>query len=161
MLHDEFVAVLRQNHPAARSADANAEMSLETFAGLAHLAISSIHHPTDYIDRALARRKLARRIALAVPFVAAPQIMVESDMVTLLPRRLAEALTRFRPLVLRRLQHRSPVIETAMIWPRWRDNQPAHRWLRETIERVAGELDPGLNRDRPRPKPGAPALPPA
>jgi hypothetical protein len=32
--------------------------------------------------------------------------------------------------------HSSPIIETAMIWPRRLDNQPAHRWLHEIFSRV-------------------------
>jgi hypothetical protein len=27
-----------------------------------------------------------------------------------------------------------------MIWPRWLDNQPAHRWLREIVTVVANGL---------------------
>jgi len=47
--------------------------------------------------------------------------------------RVAEELVRYRPLVIRALPHSSPTLETAMIWPRWLDDQPAHRWLREVV----------------------------
>jgi DNA-binding transcriptional LysR family regulator len=132
LLQDEFVAVLRKSHSAASSRG----LSIETFATLAHLEISSVHHATDFIDRALARRKLKRRIALRAPFLSAVRILVASDMVSVLPRRIAEELARYRPLVIRRLPSASPMIETAMSWPRRLDKHPAHLWLRAIVNRV-------------------------
>lgn len=133
LLQDEFVAVLSKNHPAT----ATRELSIEKFSALPHLEISSVHHATDFIDQVLARRKLRRRIALRAPFLSAVRILVASDMVTIFPRRIAEELVRYRPLVIRPLSHPSPIIETAMIWPRRLDNQPAHRWLRDIIGLVS------------------------
>jgi DNA-binding transcriptional LysR family regulator len=129
LLEDDFVLVLRKGHPAA----GNRELSMEQFAALSHLAISSVAYNTDFIDQALARRRLKRRIQLRAPFLSAVRILVASDMVSVLQRRVAEELVRYRPLVIRALPHSSPTLETAMIWPRWLDDQPAHRWLREVV----------------------------
>lgn len=136
LLQDEFVAVMRKNHPAT----GNRELAIEKFAGLSHLGISPVHHATDFIDEALARRKLTRRIALHTPFLSAERILVTSDMVSIFPRRIAEELVRHRPLVIQRLWHSSPNIETAMIWPRRLVDQPAHRWLREIVGLVTNSL---------------------
>jgi DNA-binding transcriptional LysR family regulator len=129
LLEDDFVLVLRKGHPAAE----NRELSMEKFAALSHLSISSVAYNTDFIDQALARRRLKRRIQLRAPFLSAVRILVASDMVAVLQRRVAEELVRYRPLVIRALPHSSPTLETAMIWPRWLDDQPAHRWLREVV----------------------------
>ncbi|HWG04100.1 MAG TPA: LysR family transcriptional regulator [Beijerinckiaceae bacterium] len=129
LLQDDFVIVLRKGHPAAGVQD----LSMELFAGLSHLEISSVPYATDFVDKALARRKLTRRIQLRAPFLSSVRILVASDMVSVLERRVAEELVRYRPLVIRPLPHSSPTLETAMIWPRWLDNQAAHRWLREII----------------------------
>jgi len=136
LLQDEFVTVLRKNHQATMTG----ELSIEIFSALPHLEISSVHHATDFIDQVLARRKLKRRIALRAPFLSAVRILAASDMVSVLPRRIAEELIRYRPLVIRPLSHSSPIIETTMIWPRRLDNQPAHRWLRDTSRTVANGL---------------------
>jgi DNA-binding transcriptional LysR family regulator len=136
LLRDEFVAVMRKNHPVTGPQ----ELSIEKFAALPHLEISSVHHASEFIDEALARRKLTRRIALRAPFLSAVQILLTSDMVSVFPRRIAEELVRYRPLVIRRLSQSSPITETAMIWPRRLVNQPAHRWLREIVEQVTGGL---------------------
>jgi DNA-binding transcriptional LysR family regulator len=116
-------------------------LSIDRFAALPHLEISSIQRPTGFVDEALARRKLTRRIALRAPFLSAVRILLASDMICVLPRRIAEELVRYRALVIRPLPHASPLIATAMIWPRWLDNQPAHRWLRETVGGVIGALE--------------------
>jgi DNA-binding transcriptional LysR family regulator len=138
LLQDRFVAVLRKNHEAA----ATRELTVETFAALPHLEISSVLHATDFIDGALARRKLTRRIALRAPFLSAVRILALSDMVAVLPERIAEELIRYRPLVIRPLPHSSPRVEIGMVWPRWLDNQPAHAWLRDSIAGVAAKLAP-------------------
>ena len=130
LLEDDFVIVLRKGHPAADTR----ELSMEKFAAMSHLAISSVTYKTDFIDQAFAKRRLTRRIQLRAPFLSAVRILVASDMVSILQRRVAEELVRYRPLVIRPLPNSSPTLETAMIWPRWLDNQPAHRWLRATVE---------------------------
>jgi DNA-binding transcriptional LysR family regulator len=136
LLQDKFVVVLRKNHPATTTR----ELSIEKFAALPHLEISSVHYATDFVDKALARQKLVRRVALRAPFLSAARILMTSDMVSTFPWRIAEELVRYRPLVIRPLPHRSPTIETAMIWPRRLDNQPAHRWLHDTIGTVTNGL---------------------
>jgi DNA-binding transcriptional LysR family regulator len=136
LLQDEFVAVLRKNHPMTTAR----ELSLDRLAALPHLEISSINPPTGFIEKALARRKLKRRIALRAPFLSAVRILAASDMVAVLPKRIAEELVRYRPLVIAALPHPSPIIETAMIWPRRMDNQPAHCWLRDHIAKLSDAL---------------------
>jgi DNA-binding transcriptional LysR family regulator len=136
LMQDRFVCVLRRNHPAA---DAT-EMTLEKFAALSHLEISSVHRATDFIDEALSRRRLARRIALRAPFLSATRVLASSDLISILPQRVAQELVADRSLAIRQLAHASPRIATAMIWPRWLDNQPAHRWLRQNVELTARDL---------------------
>jgi DNA-binding transcriptional LysR family regulator len=95
---------------------------------------------TNFIDDALARRKLNRRIALLAPFLSAVRILSRSDAVVVLPQRSAHELAGYRPLVLRDLPFASPEVQTGMIWPRWPDHQPAYRWLRDNVERAAKDL---------------------
>jgi DNA-binding transcriptional LysR family regulator len=136
LLQDEFVVVLRKGHPAASTRD----LSIEQFAAQSHLAISSVPYTTDFVDQALAQRKLTRRIHLRAPFLSAVRVLVASDMVSVFERRVAEQLVRYRPLLIRALPHSSPTLETTMIWPRWLDNQPSHRWLREIVRLVTKGL---------------------
>jgi DNA-binding transcriptional LysR family regulator len=133
LLEDEFVAVMRKNHPATGAR----ELSLEKFAALSHLEISSVQDSTDFVENALAGRKLTRRTTLRAPFLSAVRILIASDMVSIFRRRIAEELVRYRPLVIRKLPHASPVMATGMLWHRRFDHQQAHRWLREMVNTVS------------------------
>ena len=124
LMEDHFVTVLRTSHPAARKR----ELSLEAFARLPHLDISSVSHNTEFIDEALAKRNLKRHITLRAPFLSTVRILLQSDMISVFPRRIATEMARYRPLTLRPLPHPSPMIEWSMIWPRWLDKQPSHVW---------------------------------
>ena len=88
----------------------------------------------------MSQKKLSRRITLRAPFLSAVRILATSDAVAVLPRRIARELTGYRPLRVHDLPFASPDVQTAMTWPRWLDNQPAHRWLREALQRAAKDL---------------------
>src|ERR1700741_3502874 len=70
LLEDDFVLVLRKAHPAAGAR----ALTMEKFAALSYLSISSVAYATDFIDHALARRRLTRRIRLRAPFLSAVRI---------------------------------------------------------------------------------------
>lgn len=138
LLHDRFVAVMRRGHPAASTR----VLSIERFAALPQLEISSARYAADFIDEALARRKLTPQTWLRAPFLSAAGILATSDMVAVFPRRIAKELVRHRPLLMRPLSLQSPRVGTAMIWPRRLANQAAHRWLREIVCLVAESFQP-------------------
>jgi DNA-binding transcriptional LysR family regulator len=77
---------------------------------------------------------------LHAPFLSAERILATSDLISVLPQRVARELVAYRSLEIRQLPHSSPRIATSMIWPRWLDSQPAHRWLRQNIELAAINL---------------------
>jgi DNA-binding transcriptional LysR family regulator len=129
LLQDDFVVILRGTHPAAGPG----KLTIEKFAALPHLDFSSTAYATDFVDQALKQRKLRRRIGLRAPFLAGEKILLDSDLVAIIRRRVAVEIVRHSPLVIRPLPHPSPIIETAMIWSRRMDNQPAHKWLREAV----------------------------
>jgi DNA-binding transcriptional LysR family regulator len=135
LLEDEFVMVMRRGHPASR-----AKLSAATFATLPHLEISSSREDTSFIDRWLAEGGLARRIALRAPYLSAAPILVQSDLVATLSRRIAQEFVRNHPLQLRKPPYDSPNVPTVMLWHRRLDRHPAHRWLREVILSVTKSL---------------------
>jgi DNA-binding transcriptional LysR family regulator len=128
LLQDDFVVIFREDHPAVRG-----ELSIEQFAATPHLDFSSAAYATDFVDRALKQRKLRRRIGLRAPFLSGAKILLNSDMLAIVRRRVAVEMVRNNPLAIRPLPHPSPNIETAMLWSRRLEGQPAHRWLRETV----------------------------
>jgi DNA-binding transcriptional LysR family regulator len=130
------VVVLRKNHRAVK----DGKLSMEKLTALPHLDFSSVGYATDFVDRALAQRKLRRRIGLRAPFLSGERTLLSTDMIAIVRRRVAAQMVRNRPLAICPLPHPSPTIETAMIWLRRFDNHTAHRWLRDVVGKVCQDL---------------------
>jgi DNA-binding transcriptional LysR family regulator len=135
LLEDRFVVAMRRDHPTARQ-----KFSATAFAALLHLEISSSGEDTRFIDRWLESQKLSRRIAHSAPYLSAAHVLARSNMVATLSLRIAKAFGRSDELHIGELPCKSPQVELVMLWHRRLDNQPAHRWLRTTIEKVGKRL---------------------
>ena len=135
LLEDPFVLVMRRGHPASRR-----KLSAAAFAALPHLEISSSGEDTGFIDRWLVASGLVRRIGLRAPYLSAGPILVQSDMVATLSRRIAQEFVRNHPLQIREPPYDSPRVRTVMLWHRRLDRHPAHRWLRDVILSVSKSL---------------------
>jgi DNA-binding transcriptional LysR family regulator len=135
LIEDRFVAVMRRGHPATRG-----KFDAKRFAGLPHLVISSSGEDLRFVDAALATEGCARNIVLEAPYLSAGAILVQSDMVAVLGRQMAQTFRRAYAIELRELPCPSPPVRSVMLWHRRFDGQPAHRWLRETIASVAAHL---------------------
>jgi DNA-binding transcriptional LysR family regulator len=130
IMDDDYVAVLDGAHPAAeRSA-----LSVETVAEIPHIVITSSGDDTSFIDEALEQRGLTRKIATRVPFLSVVLMLVGSDRLAVVPRRVANDLERICPLPVRELPFASPRIALSMIWHRRLDNHDAQRWLRDMVK---------------------------
>jgi DNA-binding transcriptional LysR family regulator len=130
LLDDEYVAILSSDNPVA----AESELSIEAFAALPHITItSSSGDDTRFIDDALADRGLARLVAAKVPLHSLILMLIGSEALAVVPRRVAAGLVAICPLTMRPLPFPSPRVSLSMIWHRRLDNHPAHRWLRGTL----------------------------
>jgi DNA-binding transcriptional LysR family regulator len=135
LLEDPFVMVMRRGHPAIRR-----KLSPAAFAALPHLEISSSGEDTGFIDRWLAKNGCQRHIALRAPYLSAASVLVQSDFVATLSRRIAQEFVRNHPLEIRQPPYESPRVRTTMLWHRRLDRHPAHHWLREIIVSLAKGL---------------------
>jgi DNA-binding transcriptional LysR family regulator len=135
LLEGRFVLVMRRGHPAAQG-----ELSAEVLAGLSYMEISSSGEDTAFLDRWLAERGLSRRIVVRSPYLAARAILAESDLVTVFSRRVAQVFARNFPLEIREPGFESPLVRTTMLWHRRLESHPAHRWLRDQVISVSGQL---------------------
>jgi DNA-binding transcriptional LysR family regulator len=128
LIEDRFVAVLRSGHPALRK-----PLTVTSLAEIMHLAISSSGENLDFVDELLRKRKRARGIATEVPYLSAGAVLVQSNLVAILGRKLAMEFRRAYPIELRELPFDAPRMVSVMSWHRRFDDMAAHRWLRETI----------------------------
>ncbi len=126
---DRFVAVLRKRHPAARAR----EMDPDTLSSFPFLQISSAKFGTE-LDSFENGVRPARKVPeVRAPFLSAAAILEGSDLVSILPLKIAQALVKTHDLCFRPLSRPQRPVQSAMTWLRRLDNQPAHGWLRSTI----------------------------
>ena len=135
LIEDRFVAVLRSGHPALRR-----KLTSASLAELRHLEISSSGENLEFVDSFLKIRKSARSVASDVPYLSAGAVLVQSNLVAILGRKLAMEFRRAYPIEIRELPFEAPVLQSVMSWHRRFDDVPAHRWLRSTIIGTATTL---------------------
>jgi DNA-binding transcriptional LysR family regulator len=129
VLDDEYAVVMWNMHPMA----AGSELSMEDFAALPHIEVSSSDDDTHFVDDVLAEHGLARLIAAKLPLHSLVSVLVGSRALAVVPRRVAVDLGAVCPLTTLPLPFPSPRVALSMIWHRRLDNHPAHRWLRATL----------------------------
>ena len=135
LIEDRFVAVLRSGHPALRK-----KLTAASLAELQHLGISSSREDLTFVDEFLKARKSARFVASDVPYLSAGAVLVQSNLVAILGRKLAMEFRRAYPIEIRELPLEAPLLHSVMSWHRRFDDVPAHRWLRGTIVGTANML---------------------
>jgi DNA-binding transcriptional LysR family regulator len=138
LLSDRFVCIARRGHPLAKTKT----LTLSSFAGAAHALISPWGMEGGYVDDALARLGLQRKVAVAVPhFLVAPHIVASSDLLLTVAERVAEAVAG--PLGLVVLAPPKELELTgftlSILWHERTHEDPARRWLRNGIVAEANQ----------------------
>ena len=137
-LYDEtLVGIVRHAHPVLSTG-----LTLERFAGLSHVLVTIVGRGGATVDAALARQGLRRRIAMRLPhFLVAPAVVARSDMIAMLPRRLAQYAAQSTPVALVELPVDVPPFTLSMIWHERTHDDPAHAWVRQQIVDLARDLE--------------------
>ncbi len=137
LFRDRFVCVVADDHPLA---DRTA-LSLPEYLQCRHLAIDITDGRQPAVDHALAARGTPRDVALIVPFHAvAPRALPGTMLVLTFPERLAG---HFVDTSKTRILEAPPEIETMtyrMAWHPRVDTDPAHRWLRDSVQAAAAVM---------------------
>jgi DNA-binding transcriptional LysR family regulator len=142
LAEDSYVLLMRHGHPAERR-----KITPALLAEIPHLAITSSGEDTSFIDNWLFAHGLSRRIALSVPYLAACKVLGHSDLIAGLSRRMAMQFASEDCLQIREFPCATPIVKSSMVWHKRLNDQPAHRWLRETI--VAAVAAPDRSAARP------------
>jgi DNA-binding transcriptional LysR family regulator len=139
LFEDPLVVVVRRGHPLTRKR----AKRLETYAEASHILVSPRRESGSAVTRALAAAGHDRRLALEVPYFGqVPDLLVESELVATVPRRIAEIYERDHPVELLEPPLDLPTIEICMAWHPTFASDPAQIWLRNLVARVCRELQP-------------------
>ena len=136
----EYVCVMRRSHPLA-----DQPLTLASYCAARHLLVSFSGRPYGFVDEALASIGHQRRIVLTVnQFFTAGRVVVNSDLLTVLPRHFVRTTGMADQLVLRELPLDVPRVQVHALWHRRLQHDSAHLWLREQLQVVAqGAFGPG------------------
>lgn len=133
LFDEEYVCLLRPDHPALL----HGELSLDQFCALDHALVSHSGKVFSGVtDDALAAMGRQRRVTLAVnSFLVLPDILLSSDLVAVVPRRLAGSAKGLKAV--------PPPVAVAgfsktLVWHERSHRDPGHRWLRALLFRTLG-----------------------
>ena len=130
----EYVCVMRRGHALAVRAD----MSIDEYCSARHARVSFAGRVHGFVDESLARLGRERRIVLTVNhFSTAALVVRDTDLLAVFPRSYVPFCGVADELVIRSLPFEMPAIEVGLLWHRRHERDPAQRWLRETIARMA------------------------
>jgi DNA-binding transcriptional LysR family regulator len=133
---DRMVCVMRRGHPAATG-----RLTMRAFLSLRHLRI--VHSTGDmrFVEEALLKKGLQRKVVATTPhWLAASYHIERSDLVTALSESMVRRLDTDGRFAVRPLPIGGNVFSWRLYWHRRYDARPAHRWIRTMFESVAREM---------------------
>jgi DNA-binding transcriptional LysR family regulator len=123
---DRFVGVARRGHPDVDGTT----MSRDAFAGLPHVVLSPDGRPRGEVDQALAALGVTRRIAVTVPnFLTLPYVVENSDVIGVLPERVAQRAAGHHPLAVFELPIDIGAVTCSMLVPTSVAVLPQTQWF--------------------------------
>jgi DNA-binding transcriptional LysR family regulator len=133
LYNERFVCVVRKDHPAAAGPAYGGKLALDDFCKLDHVLVSTAGTTfTAQTDEALAAIGRRRNVRLSVPhFLLVPEILTRSDMVAVLPERLARGYAA--RLAVMELPFDMAPFTVAAVWHERSHRGPAQAWLREAL----------------------------
>ncbi|MEX0731571.1 MAG: LysR family transcriptional regulator [Aquisalimonadaceae bacterium] len=118
-----------------------AGLDLDTFVALDHLLVSHATAERGWVDSTLQGMGRSRRVAMSIPhFSVAPSIIVSTDLICTLPKRIAHLLERFHAIRILPLPIRNHRHLFHLVWLRRYGSGSHHSWFREEIAAVSREL---------------------
>lgn len=127
LYEEEFVCVVHSENPLK-------EISLTDYVARSHILVSLRDDFLGIADRRLAEQQQARSVIWSTPhFMSVPFLLVRTDCVALLPKRMAEQCAKAMGLKLLPPPIDIRGFTVSMVWHQRHTHSPQHQWLREQI----------------------------
>ncbi|MDR9752494.1 LysR family transcriptional regulator [Pseudomonas sp. SZMC_28357] len=125
----QYVCALRTGHPLA-----DVELTLERFLRQQHLLVETGGTGHVLLERALIEAGARNNIGLRIPqYLSAPYLLLESDMLWVVPAVLGKTLSRHFPLLLKPVPLVLPEFDIALYWHDRFHRDPQNKWFREMV----------------------------
>ncbi|MFT3927107.1 MAG: LysR substrate-binding domain-containing protein [Myxococcales bacterium] len=132
---ERLVVMARKRHPAIKGFD------LAKYLAQTHVVVSSRRKGPALEDMVLRPTGARRKVTLRCQnYHAACQVVKASDLLLTMPERLAKALNTSFENVLLPFPAEAPGLAIHMYWHAALENDPANKWLREQVLRLARAL---------------------
>jgi DNA-binding transcriptional LysR family regulator len=135
LFKQNYVCLMRRGHPLA-----GATMNAKDFLAAQHLIVASMESPYDKINQSLEKAGISATAHFTVPhFGAVPYILSGSDLLVMVPQKLAESAAAPFGLVYVKPPLRLPSLQTNVFWHRRFNQDEGNQWLRQLIVESFGE----------------------
>ncbi|VUF15937.1 LysR family transcriptional regulator [Methylobacterium dankookense] len=115
-------------------------ISLEDYLRFPHILTSLRETAHGVVDDALAKLGLSRTLAVTTPrFLVVPFLVRAAPVITTMHARLATYFAGALGLTVSPVPVELDPVAVSMLWHASYDDDPAHRWLRQVLLRLAGE----------------------
>ncbi len=144
----EFCIVARRGHPELmrQGVTPDKAMPIELYCRLRHAAFRVVEEQPELEDRFLAKMGHTLQIALSVPsFTAVWRAVAATDLLGMIPRRLAERVADRAGLEVYPLPFALPRAELCQAWHRRNSRSKGLIWLRKQVVEILAKLDDGAN----------------
>ena len=141
LLSEDFVVLASHSNPQLQ-----AGLDMQGFLACEHLLTTLTGDLNGLVDRALAERGQARKVAAGLSsFIAPPRLLRGTDLLLTCLRSVAEEAVAYdSDLRIHSLPLTLPRVEVMQIWHERTDADRLRRWLRQQIQQVAEELQQAL-----------------
>jgi len=158
LLREEFLLVVRSNHPLA-----SGELTAERVLSYGHVVVNYVGSDQGLVDGFLSERGVLRRVHIELAAIEAPQrlgreariavrvptfscipdILLRTELVASVPRRLAQRFTGQFELISMALPFEANPVAVEAIWHRQCEADQGLMWLRAQIEQATEVLRTG------------------
>lgn len=135
-LKERFACVMRSGHRLARGS-----LSTEALLSASHVRVQTHGNARSLVDDAMRKAGTPPHVAITVPhFGVALALLKESDLVAIMPRRIAESQAGPLGLAVRDLPFRMPGYAMETCWHLRAHKDPGQMWFRKQINDVLSAL---------------------
>ncbi len=136
LFHQDFVCLAAADHPRVK-----AKPSKQQFLAEDHIIVTTSGTGHAIVEKVLAKKGYARRVALKVPsFLGVARLVAQTELLVIVPRQLGNALARQERVRLFAPPVPLPPYAVKQHWHERFHTDAANAWLRKTLAQVMQPL---------------------
>lgn len=134
LFEEDRVCVVRQDHSSIGNV-----LSLQEYLETPHVVLNQRLRGTTALTTYLEDQGWLRNIALEVPsYLSVPTVLIRTDLIATMPRRVATHLAEYYPLKILRLPFSMSKLDFVLKWHTSKTSDPRHEWMRSVIVSLVG-----------------------